>query len=793
MKKYNFAFIIIVLCLLFSSNSFSQVTVTPYSGSIANLIRQNFISDSSVELVTAYGYEPKFNGQTTISYPAYNQLGTFTNANTSGTNMPLSSGIVMVTGICTDAGSTSSQTIVSSVASPPCENCALSYSPSLYYVYRATGATNSMNDVACMSFWIVPKSERISFGYSFASEEYPNYVCSSFNDVFGFFISGPYDENGNLIGDGSVGEVYQNENIAIIPNTDDAVMINTVNGGESHGSASPCILTNTQYFRSNYTNPSNNCEMGGYTVDLTTKKIEVAPCYRYRIELAIADIGDKAYNSAVYLKANSLQADMITISGIDDEAIEHTQEGYPVYVKGCSKMKVKVESNYRMETNKQYSVEVSKTAGSTLTLGEDYVLEDAQGNEVGSTVTILRNEMETDFYISFLHNPNKEALSQDTLLLVSEFVNDCTPRDTIYIVLREPAPMDAYAIGGKTYCDNELPLTEEITVVSKGGHKYMRTVITNSLNENPFEDLTRYENADSVVVVFNPVIHDPVLYYIAVEDSCGRSFFDTIEFKIQGANTTASISEERICEGDQVTLSCPATAEYTWTSQPVDETLFGQETVREPKVTPSKNTQYTVTIKDENGCIASDSVSIIVVPKVKARMSLSTHTLRLSDATLLYEDVTINGADRFWDLGDGTTTNLVAGAETYPTTDTGTYEIMLVAYNSAGCADTAVDYVRVLPDFTFYIPNAFIPGDADEKLSIFRPVGSMLEYYTLDVYNRWGAKIFSGKPNEGWDGRVDDDFAQQGTYVYDIYYKDGEGLLQRKTGTFAVLPKSDVK
>ena len=225
----------------------------------------------------------------------------------------------------------------------------------------------------------------------------------------------------------------------------------------------------------------------------------------------------------------------------------------------------------------------------------------------------------------------------------------------------------------------------------------------------------------------------------------------------------------------------------------MDETLFGQETVREPKVSPSKNTQYTVTIRDENGCIASDSVSIIVVPKVKARMSLSTHTLRLSDATLLYEDVTINGADRFWNLGDGTTTTLIAGAETYPTTDTGTYEIMLIAYNSAGCADTAVDYVRVLPDFTFYIPNAFIPGDADEKLSIFRPVGSMLEYYTLDVYNRWGAKIFSGKPNEGWDGRVDDDFAQQGTYVYDIYYKDGEGLLQRKTGTFAVLPKSDVK
>lgn len=793
MKKYNFDFIIVGLCFLLSSNVFSQVTVTPYSGSIANLIRQNFISDSSVELVVEYGREPKFNGQTTISYPAYNQLGTFTNANTTGNNMPLASGIVMVTGNCTDAGSTTSQGIVSSTSSPACNDCALERSPSLYYTYRATGSTQDMNDVACMSFWIIPKSEKISFGYSFASEEYPSFVCSSFNDVFGFYISGPYDENGNLIGDYSAGEVYQNENIAIIPNSDDAVMINTVNGGESHGSASPCILTNTQYFRSNYTNPSTNCEMGGYTVDLTTKKIEVTPCYRYRIELAIADIGDHAYNSAVYLKANSLQAEMISFSAEDDEAVEHTSEGYPVYIKGCSKMKVKVAANYQVETNKQYSVEIGKTEGSTLTLGIDYVLQDELGNEVGSTITIPRYGTEGEFYIHFLHNSNKIAQTQDTLLLISEFVNDCTPRDTIHIILREPETMDAYVVGGKTYCDNELPKTEEIKVVSKGGHKYMKTTITNSLNEEPFEDLTRYDGADSVVVVFNPVIHEQVSYYITVEDSCGRTFSETIEYKIQAANTTASISDDRICEGDQVTLSCPETAMYAWSSQPTDESLFGQETVRQPKVTPSKNTEYTVTITDENGCVASSSVSVIVVPMVKARMGLSSHTLRLSDATLLYEDLTINAVDRFWDLGDGTTSTLVAGAETYPTTDTGTYEIMLVAYNSAGCADTVYDYIRVLPDFTIYIPNAFIPGDANENLAIFRPVGSMLEYYTLDVYNRWGAKIFSGKPNEGWDGRMDDGFVQQGTYVYDIFYKDGDGLLQRKTGTFTALPKSDIK
>ncbi len=795
MKKYSLVVTVIVFCLLICGSISAQVTVTPYSGSIYTLLNQSFISDSSVVLLNDYGKEPRFNGQTSISYPVYNQLGKFTNANTSGNNMPLSAGIVMVTGVCTDASSGLASGIASTEASPNCTDCASQYSPSLYEVYRATGATNSMNDVACMSFWVMPKSENMSFGYSFASEEYPNYVCSPYNDVFGFFIYGPCDENYNLIGDGSVGEVYQNRNIAIIPNSDEAVMINTVNGGQPAGSATPCILTNTQYFRANYeNNESNNCQMGGYTVDLSTEKIEVAPCYRYRIELAIADIGDKLYNSAVYLKANSLHADIIKLSATNTESADTTSEGYPVFIKGCSKAEIKVKSNYELESNKTYFVTEGQTTGSSLTLGVDYVLQDADGNDVGTTLVIPRNGTESSFWVHFLHNPAKQPGTQDTLLFVSEFINDCTPRDTIYIVVREPETMDIRVEGGKTYCDNELPLTEEIKVTGKGVYQYMKVTITNSLGEQAFDNKTRDNGEDSLVVVYNPIIHDPVFFYIAVEDSCGRTFFDTVEYKIQSATTTASISEDRICEGDEVTLSCPQAVEYLWEATPIDESLFGKESMRTPSVTPSKNTEYNVTIKDVNGCIASASVSIIVVPRVKARMSLSTHTLRMSDATLVYEDLTINGADRFWDLGDGTTSTLVSGAETYPTADTGTYEIMLVAYNSAGCADTVYDYVRVLPDFTFYLPNAFIPGDPEENLAIFRPFGALLEYYRLDVYNRWGARLYEGKPNEGWDGRLDNgDFVPQGTYVYDIYYKDSDGLLQRKTGTFVALPKTQVE
>lgn len=787
MKKI-ITFISIVSCFLFIAQeySFAQVTTTHYTGNIATLIQQYFISDESVELDLSYGHEPKFNGATTSTST---QLGTFTNANTSGNNMPISSGIVITTGSYEQTGVGSGPYDGTQSGPGYCQDCGAN-SPALYQTYQSQGGTRQMNDVACLSFWVIPKSDALSFSYCFASEEYPNYVCSDYNDIFGFFISGPYDDNGNLVT--TVGDVYNNQNIALIPNTTTPVMINSVNGGvlgSSGGSLSNpgCDLGNSQYF---ITNDNYNCRMNGYTTELPTQKIEVAPCYKYRIELAIANIGDQAYNSAVYLKANSLHADKLNLDVAGNDV-------NGVYTKGCGRAKVSVTANYELSNTIQYTVQISPSEGSSINLGEDYALVDENNQTIGSTLTLSRGQSEAYFYIDFLHNENKAAGTSDTLYLITEYVNECTPRDTIKIILQEPQEIVYNVEGGKTYCDNELPVTENIVVTTQGAHKYMKVTITNSLNQEPFETIVRQEATstdNTLTATYNPVITDPVEFYIAVEDSCGRTYFDTVKYEIQGANTSASISNDYICEGEQVVLSCPEAVKYTWTAEPTDASLLGQESIREPQVTPAENTTYTITIEDENGCIATANVDISVIANVKARISLSAHTLTLSNATLIYEDVTVNGADRFWDLGDGTTSTAISGTENYPVTDSGTYNIMLIAYNAAGCADTAYDQIRVVPDFTFYLPNAFIPGESEPSLGIFAPQGSMSEYYTLDVYNRWGAKIFSGKQNEGWDGTLENgEWAPQGTYIFDILYLNGEGLLQRKTGTFTALPKSQSK
>lgn len=47
------------------------------------------------------------------------------------------------------------------------------------------------NGASVLEFDFVSISGTVSFEYVFASEEYPEYACSSFNDVFAFFVTGP--------------------------------------------------------------------------------------------------------------------------------------------------------------------------------------------------------------------------------------------------------------------------------------------------------------------------------------------------------------------------------------------------------------------------------------------------------------------------------------------------------------------------------------------------------------------------------------------------------------------------
>jgi hypothetical protein len=145
-------------------------------------------------------------------------------------------------------------------------------------------------DKCILEFDFVPLGDSIKFDYVFASSEYQSYTCSNFNDVFGFFISGP----------GIVGPFSNNsKNIALVPGTACPVGVNTINGS----TASPCGNVNAPC------SPPNNAlfvnNIGGTSVvyngftQVLTALAAVTPCVSHHLKLAISDAFDQILDSGV--------------------------------------------------------------------------------------------------------------------------------------------------------------------------------------------------------------------------------------------------------------------------------------------------------------------------------------------------------------------------------------------------------------------------------------------------------------------------------------------------------------
>ena len=57
----------------------------------------------------------------------------------------------------------------------------------------------------------------------------------------------------------------------------------------------------------------------------------------------------------------------------------------------------------------------------------------------------------------------------------------------------------------------------------------------------------------------------------------------------------------------------------------------------------------------------------------------------------------------------------------------------------------------MIPEFRFWIPNAFTPGNKDNLNDVFKPIVIGVENYTFMIFDRWGERIFySDDIYEGW-------------------------------------------
>ncbi len=150
-------------------------------------------------------------------------------------------------------------------------------------------------DAAVLQFDIIPQSDTLKFDYIFGSEEYNDFVGSTYNDVFAILISGPNPQGGN----------YGNKNIAMVPGYPELpVTVNNVNNGYAPCNVVPTgPCTHCEYFNDN--TGGEYLEYDAYTTVITARAA-VVPYEAYHLKIAIADVIDHIYDSGLLLGGTCL-------------------------------------------------------------------------------------------------------------------------------------------------------------------------------------------------------------------------------------------------------------------------------------------------------------------------------------------------------------------------------------------------------------------------------------------------------------------------------------------------------
>jgi len=261
--------------------SFIDVNAPTYAASsfnITQLVKDVLISSGTNSCVT-----PQVsNVQVSPNLPASNEDRAWGYFNRGTTSFPFKDGIVLVTGKAKNTGNTyidvnsALSDIVGTLSDPD--------------LVAATNPTKALKDAVILEFDFIPTSSQVKFNYLFASEEYTGTYPCSFSDAFALLLrpvaGGPY------------------QNMAVLPGSGGPVSVTNIRPAvQFSGSPLGCAAVNAAFFGGyNTTNIETN--FNGRTIPLTATATVVAG-QAYHFKMVIADAGDTAFDSAVFLEGGS--------------------------------------------------------------------------------------------------------------------------------------------------------------------------------------------------------------------------------------------------------------------------------------------------------------------------------------------------------------------------------------------------------------------------------------------------------------------------------------------------------
>jgi len=524
------------------------------------------------------------------------------------------------------------------------------------------------NDACIIEFDFQPTGDTVQFSYIFGSEEYHDWVGSSYNDVFGFFLSSD-----------SITGTYSNDaiNISLVPGTSLPVTISNVNCGKEDNGCDPPPGTgpNCQFLKNNKDDSKpayNQLRLDAYTIPFVAKN-KTYSCLWYHIKLAISDAGgngDAAYNSGVFLERGSFDPGSVS---------ETTSYSHPtidsLLYESCNNHDAVLY--FEISTPRVEPYIIPFTVGGTATLGTDsadYMLITTGHDEIYIEPGSL--------YDSLIIRPFYDTVIEgieDIQIRYSAVMCGFSPPDTAFVYLADIPPFPDTNLIIPIYCEDTLQvgfnnLLEGVPPYtyywSAGGQTSSSLEYIISGTDSVFlhcviTDTCGYQASDTAFIIVPDLVTDagpnkslcnqpdvqldgtspgtqnffwtsdptdptlagqendstPIVspsqtteYILLATDNCTNSNQDTMMVNLDGAVANAS-ADSGICLTDSVTISCnlSSTGEtYIWSSIPIDAGLTGQATNQTIKVSPTSETKYFVEVTDACNYQAEDSVNIIV-------------------------------------------------------------------------------------------------------------------------------------------------------------------------------------
>lgn len=239
-----------------------------------------------------------------------------------------------------------------------------------------------------------------------------------------------------------------------------------------------------------------------------------------------------------------------------------------------------------------------------------------------------------------------------------------------------------------------------------------------------------------------------------------------------------------ICPGQSVMLHADGAVDYLWSPS----TGLSDPSIPNPVSTPASPVTYFLSALDEHGCDQSDSMHIDLFPSPGPVVAgFDTTVCRGTSVTI---QVTADGAIT-WTPSD----HLSCDNCIQPIVFTDTTITYVVSVTDPNGCFAGTDSVTVTIDTTcdeslpptMMIPSAFSPNN-DGKNDHFNVVGSGIQDYRLDIYNRWGELVFTTNNTAfGWDGTYNSQQQNVGVYTWHLTGSLVTGVKIEKSGNVTLI------